>query len=80
MNIEQTIKKAIVYANGLPTCSACVLKGMTKEEIEVEVNLVNPTGIDSKWCFSEDKTFKGGEKIPNQCDKDPKREHYLFNC
>lgn len=74
------IKKVIVYANGLPTASACVLKDLTKEEIEDEINLINPTGISSRWEISKDKEFKTGEKIPRQCEQEQNREHYLFNC
>ena len=74
------MEKVKVYAHGLPTCSACIIKGLTKEEIETEINLVNPTGIDSKWSISKDKTFKTGEKIPHQCENEPNKEHYLFNC
>ena len=74
------MKKVIVYANGLPVCSACVTKGLSKKDIEDEINLVNPTGISSKWRISKNKTFKDGEKIPHQCEQEKDREHYLFNC
>ncbi|MFA6089937.1 MAG: hypothetical protein WC755_08830 [Candidatus Woesearchaeota archaeon] len=72
--------KAIVYANGFVNCSVCIIKCLSKKEIEEEVNLLNPTGLDSKWKISKDLTFRTGEKNTCQCHDNPDREHYLLDC
>jgi len=73
--------KVIVYSSGIVSCSVCVDGKMSIKEIENEVNMVNPTGIGSKWKISKDKTFSDGEHTnPCTCDKYKNRKHYLLNC
>ena len=69
-----------VYANGIVCCSVCVPTSMSREEIEMLVNLKNPTGISCPWKISENKTFADGTEMPCQCNKDKKRLHYLLEC
>lgn len=78
---KQMIASIEVYSNGIVSCSACVPKDMTKEQIETAVNEKSPTGISSKWIISEDKTFSD-QKTPHPCicDQDPERMHYLLHC
>jgi hypothetical protein len=73
-------KKVIPYSVGLVSASACVLKGLSRDEIEGAMNEANDTGIDSSWRISKDEAFKDGSANPHQCEKDENREHYLFNC
>ena len=53
---------------------------MTIKQITKELNIINPTGVSSKWKLSEDKFFANGQSNPCQCENDPSRKHYLFNC
>lgn len=71
---------AEVYAMGLISLSICVPKTWTREEIENFANIKHPTGIESNWVISEDKVFRTGEKIPNQCEDHEKNQHWLMNC
>lgn len=72
--------KVIVYASGPLSCSACVKKGMSRAEIEAEVNRVHPAGTEHGWRISEDKVFRQGASNPCVCNTDPDRFHYLFEC
>lgn len=70
-----------VYSSGICHCSVCVPKELTHEQIEEQVNLEHPTGINSKWRISKDKTFKGGEANPCACNYLPESNlHYLMEC
>ena len=71
-----------VYAMGLSVCSVCVPEDMPIGKIEELANVQEPTGIDSNWKLSEDKTFTTGEENPCKCDKyhKEKRLHYLLKC
>lgn len=66
------------YSVGLVCVSVC--SDLPIEEVTERLNLEHPTGIDSRWALSEDKTFSGGEPMPCPCNEDPSRTHYLFNC
>lgn len=70
----------IVYALGLVSCSACVPKDWSRDQIESAVNAEHPTGIRNKWSISEDKTFKTGAPMPKPCEDDPEKMHWLLNC
>ncbi len=72
--------RTIIYSSGVVCASVCAPKEMPVTEIEEDVNLQLPTGIDSKWKISKDATFKTGEKNPHECEKDEKKLHYLLNC
>jgi hypothetical protein len=73
--------KVIVYLSGITSCSVCVEGKMSINDIENEVNIVNPTGINSKWKISKDKTFSDGKHTnPCTCDQYKTRKHYLLNC
>jgi hypothetical protein len=68
-----------VYAHGI--CAVSVCTNLSPEEAEKRLNEELPTGIESKWKLSEDKTFAGGQPHPCPCDKNPEtHKHYLFNC
>lgn len=75
------LKEVTIYSRGLVCCSVCVPKDMTISDIEYHVNMINPTGIDSQWKISEDKTFADKEKQnPCECETAKDRLHYLLNC
>lgn len=69
-----------LYSVGIVTCSACVPKDMSIEDIEKGVNTQLPTGISSRWAISKDKTFRQGKSNPCECDQDSNKKHYLLNC
>ena len=69
-----------VYSLGIVSLSCCASNDLTIEEITVKINTYHPTGIDSNWKLSKDKTFASGESNPCQCEQDENRKHYLFNC
>ena len=62
--------------------SVCVQKDMPVEQIEHLANVEHPTGIQSQWMKSSDKTFSDGVN-PNPCpcpDHPETRLHYLLEC
>lgn len=69
-----------IYAQGFITLSVCAPKELSVGEVEAEVNIQNPTGIESPWKVSEDPTFRTGESNPCVCEDDPDRLHYLLSC
>lgn len=64
-----------VYSSGFCCASICVPKSYTKEQIEEIANILNPTGISSRWEISEDKQFKTGHSMPCMCESDPNKMH-----
>ena len=72
-------KNINVYSNGLCYCSVCAHKKYSIEEITKEVNIINFTGIKSKWKHSK-LNFITGEKNPHQCERHKNKKHYLFVC
>jgi len=69
-----------VYNDGFVHCSICT-NVKSRKRIEELVNLKNPTGIESRWKISRDKTFRSGEANPCPCEKNPKtHKHYLMEC
>lgn len=74
-------KELDIYSSALVYCSVCADKNMLPAEIEERVNSENPTGIESRWHISENKTFTDGNKNPTPCNKYPDTKiHYLLNC
>ena len=73
------MKKIVIYSNGLIHCSVCADAKLTKQEVEAETNLENPTGIGSQWRVSKDQ-FNDGGKNPKPCEEDKSRKHYLMVC
>jgi hypothetical protein len=71
-----------IYSIGMCCCSVCTdAKDDELEELTKKVNEISPTGIESKWRISEDKTFKDGiNPNPSPCEKISIRRHFLFNC
>lgn len=69
-----------VYGCGPFACSVCVPKGMPRETVEDEVNVINPTGISSPWTVSSSERFHTGEEHPKVCEHDPTRLHWLLEC
>lgn len=67
-----------VYSFGICCLSVCSDEDIAK--ITESVNTTHPTGIQSQWAPSEDKTFHTGESNPCQCKDHTDRKHYLFNC
>lgn len=69
-----------VYATGLCAASVCAPNDMHPDEVARLTNISRPTGIESQWQLSTDKTFKGGEPNPCVCEQDNTRLHYLMVC
>lgn len=68
----------IVYSNGI--CAASVCTSLSVKEATRRINLVNPTGISSRWKPSKE-SFRTGESNPCQCEEYPKtHRHILFVC
>ena len=68
-----------IYNIGIGFISVCVPREMTREKIELKVNLINPTGIESKWKISIEK-FSNGDNNPCICNNHIERLHYLLSC
>lgn len=75
------LEQAVVYANGLVHCSVCVPASWDTAKVESVINVINPTGIHSRWSVSGDSTFKDGKPNPCSCNNQPStRKHYLMVC
>jgi len=73
--------EVIVYALGIMALSACAPASMEPEDVQAEVNRLEPTGISAPWALDNAPRFKGGEPNPGPCDQEPDcRTHYLFAC
>lgn len=70
----------IVYTFGLCHCSVCAPNDMEPAQVVERANIAHPTGLDHGWSLSPDKTFKGGQPNPCECDTDKDRKHYLMVC
>lgn len=68
------------YKIGICFASVCAAKDVSVEEIEREVNLAHPTGLDHGWKFSREDHFTLGETNPCRCNTDPDRLHFLLDC
>lgn len=68
------------YSVGLVCASVCT--SLPIKEATKQLNSDQPTGIDSQWHRSRDKTFSDGKtKNGASCEQHPKtHKHYLFNC
>lgn len=71
---------AIIYSAGICACSVCAPSGMSRDELERQVNAQLPTGLSHGWQISEAATFASGEQNPCACPDAPGRMHYLLNC
>lgn len=70
-----------IYKMGPLTCSVCVPKELTREQVEAEVQRASPAGTERGWMVANDPTFKGGEPNPCPCNQHPgTRMHYLMEC
>lgn len=68
-----------MYAVGLVCASICT--SLPIETAVERANIERPTGIQSNWALSEDKTFADGKPNPLACELKPKtHKHYLLNC
>ncbi len=70
----------VVYRFGVVCCSVCAPQTVALDDVRLAVNMSHPTGIESRWEFSKDPTFAGGEPNPCPCNMDTRRIHYLMNC
>jgi hypothetical protein len=74
-----TTEDFTAYSVGLVSASVCT--NLSLKEANQRLNEEHPTGIDSEWSLSKDKTFASGEPNPCQCEQHPEtNKHYLFNC
>ncbi len=77
--MKEEMKNIDIYARGIIACSVCAPKDMSREEVELQVNMKNPTGIDSKWTITRDD-FADGAENPYVCDRSTEKLHYLLHC
>lgn len=77
---DEKAKEFMPYSVGLVAASVCT--SLPVEEAARRLNLLHPTGIDSQWHKSKDKTF--ADKVTANgapCPDYPEtNKHYLFNC
>ena len=74
-------EKAVAYAVGICTASVCFPQGMSKAEVERQINAAYPTGISSRWQFSTSKAFATGQPNPGPCNDKPETHvHRLMEC
>lgn len=67
------------YSVGLMTASVCTSLPIGKAT--KRLNIEHPTGTDTEWKLSDDKTFAGDRPNPGPCERKPETHvHYLFNC
>ena len=79
MNDTTTTQAFQVYSYG-PIC-ASVCTSLSLAEATRRLNQERPTGIESQWRKSKDKTFRTGQPNPCPCENNPStHKHYLFNC
>jgi len=72
-----------IYRFGPLSLSVCAPKTATREEIVDDVNTQHPCVFPPsklRWRIADDTHFKGGEKIPHQCEDDPARQHWFMDC
>ena len=82
MSLQYKPKSAVViYTSGLVHCSVCVEKDLSREEIERQVNAMNPTGLSHGWKVDDAPAFSEGSANPHPCEDEPAtRLHYLMVC
>jgi hypothetical protein len=73
------MKDVECYAVGIVNISCCALKSLSSEDVATHVNKLHPSGI-GPWTIAEEKTFAGGDAIPNQCEHNKDRQHWLLHC
>lgn len=68
------------YSVGLVAASVCT--SLPLKTATYRLNMLHPTGIESQWHKSKDKTFKDGTTLNGSpCPDYPEtHRHYLFNC
>lgn len=66
------------YSVGI--CYASVCTDLPLNEATNRLNAEHMTGIQSQWKPSEDETWANGSPQPCECEDDPTRKHYLFDC
>lgn len=72
------MEKIQIYSNGLIYCSVCAPSDFSREEVERQVNLENPSGV-TPWRIDKEN-FSDGKTNPSPCEKDKGRTHYLMSC
>ena len=72
-----------IYKAGPLSLSVCAPKTMLRDEIEELVNGQHPCAMPPstlRWRIADDTHFKGGEKIPKQCEHITGRQHWFMDC
>lgn len=77
---ERSTPPVTLYKVGLCAASVCVDASLNRDEIEREVNLLEPTAISSRWVVSDAPNFANGPPNPCVCEQDTTRLHYLMEC
>lgn len=70
--------KLHIYASSMFSCSVCVPKTWTPEEVVKRVNAEHPCGTASGWVISKDEKFASGHSNPCKCGAN--RLHYLLDA
>lgn len=75
------MSEVVIYSLGIVAASVCAPSDMDRDEIERQVNLESPTGIESSWAISDDETFADGTANGSPCEQKPDvRRHWLLKC
>jgi hypothetical protein len=66
---------------GICTMAVCVPAALTREQIAVEANAKNPTGIGSPWAVTDAADLSDYDgPYPVQCPDEDGRRHYMMHC
>lgn len=68
----------IVYCEGL--CMMSVCSALDAEKTEEWIRANHPCGTEHGWKISKETHFSGGEPNPCECNSNPARKHFLFEC
>lgn len=65
---------------GISFINISVCTNVERDKVAEVTNIMEPTGIRSKWVLSEDEKFASGEKNPSPCPDGNDCIHYLLHC
>ena len=70
---KEIAAKVVICKEGLVAMKLCAKSSLTDEEIETEINLMRPTGINSSWEIEQAQEH-------TQCDDHADRTHVIVYC
>ncbi len=75
-----SLDDVVITQRHLVACVACAPRKMPRKEVNELVNVLNPTGIGSRWKITRKRSFPAGGPHPVPCADDRNRIHYLLYC